>query len=100
MAGNSVSSGYRGAPLPEVPGIIEGWMTVHPGPGGSVSFRVVIGIGGSQAAMGDLLELVVSAENVGGLGHALAGRDRRISSGADAAPSFPCHIGFCRSNAA
>lgn len=81
---------------PEIPGIIDGTMTVHPEPGGNVSFRVVIGIDDGQTAKRDLLELIIGPSYIGNLSRALTGQDISIAGGSDPVPSFPCHIGFCR----
>jgi hypothetical protein len=82
--------------LPEIPGIIEAWMTITPQPDGKVSFRVLIGADSGQPSGCDSIELIISPEHVS---HALAGA--KISSLAGAAatdkPStFPCHIGLYR----
>ena len=45
-------------------------MTIHPGPGGSVLFRVVFGVDDGQAARHDLLELIFGAEHAGNLSRA------------------------------
>jgi hypothetical protein len=76
----------RAARLPSVPGLIEGSMAIDVGPAGHVSMRVVIGENG-PAGKRDLLELVISAEHVRYLSHALDG---------DRVPSFPCRIGYSR----
>lgn len=82
---------------PEIPGIIEGSITIHPGQGGSVSFRVVIGVDDRQAARHDLLELIFGAEHSEELSRALT---RRNAKGSTSDPiSLPCHIGFRRSAA-
>lgn len=72
--------------LPEVSGIIEGSMTVSPGPDGRVSFRVLTG-GSSQESGRDLIELIISLED---LGRALAD-----AKSTDRMPALPCHVGFC-----
>jgi hypothetical protein len=82
-------------PLPEIPGIVEGWMTVYPGVAGSVSFRVIVGVGEGQTAKHDLLEFVISAENATELVHALMCRGTRIAREDDPLSSFPCHVGSC-----
>jgi hypothetical protein len=77
-------------PLPEVPGIIEGAMTVIQEPDGRMSFRVLI------SANGDRIELIINPEHVR---QALAGTEARRLAGAqatDRVPTFPCHIGFSR----
>jgi hypothetical protein len=80
MTGNSM-------PNHGIAGLIEGSMTILPEPGGGVSFRVLIGVGGKQAAERDLLELIISAGHIADLSRALAGHG---------AGSLPCHIGFSR----
>jgi hypothetical protein len=78
--------------LPEVPGIIEGSMTVSPGPDGTVSFRVLTG---SQGAGRDLIELLIGLEDLGrALAEARTGA-RADPRDLDKRPAFPCHIGFC-----
>jgi hypothetical protein len=82
--------------LPEVPGIIEGAMTVTPEPDGRMSFRVLIKAAGERTDCCDRIELIVSPEHVR---HALAGTRIRALAGAraiDELPTFPCHIGFSR----
>jgi hypothetical protein len=70
-------------------------MTAHHEMDGGVSIRVVVGIGGGTVKH-DLLELIISAENVGELCSVLACGGTGITGGGDLRPSFPCHIGFCR----
>jgi hypothetical protein len=72
--------------LPEVPGIIEGSMTVSPEPDGRVSLRVLTG-GSSAGAGRDLIELIISLED---LGRALAD-----TKSIDRLSALPCHVGFC-----
>lgn len=79
-----------------IPGIIDGTMTLHPEPDGSVSFRVLIGANGGQAAENDMLELIVGASYTGRLSIVLAGHGATAAEGPDPALSFPCQIGFCR----
>lgn len=72
--------------LPEVPGIIEGTMTINHEPDGRLSFRVLIG---GQTDGCDLIELIITPEHLSrALGSAKA---------PDQSPTLPCHIGFCRS---
>jgi hypothetical protein len=80
---------------PGIPGLIEGSMTMYREPGGGMSFRIVIGGDGSQTDH-DLLELIVSAEDVRSLSRALSGHCPGLSDGSGPLPSFPCRIGFCR----
>lgn len=80
--------------LPEVPGIIEGAMTISPEPDGRMSFRVLISADGERADSCDRIELIISPEHVR---HALAGTKIRGLAGAqpvEELPTFPCHIGF------
>lgn len=77
-----------------IPGIIDGTMTLHPEPDGSVSFRVLIGANGGQAAENDMLELIVGASYTGRLSLLLAGHGATAGEGPDAALPFPCQIGF------
>jgi hypothetical protein len=79
--------------LPEVPGIIEGAMTITPEPDGRISFRVLLGADGERTDRCDRIELIIDPEHVR---QALAGTKIRIA-GAEAADdlaTFPCHIGF------
>jgi hypothetical protein len=76
--------------LPRVPGIIEGTMTINSEPDGRVSFRVLVGTASGLTGKHDLLELIVSPED---LSRALAERPART---ADQPPALHCHIGFCR----
>jgi hypothetical protein len=71
-------------------------MTMHPGPDGRVSFRVIIGVGGERTAKHDLLELIIGAEHIGDLSRVLADPGTGITGDSDPMPPFPCHIGFCR----
>jgi hypothetical protein len=71
-------------------------MTMHPEPGGGVSFRVIIGIGGGRTAKRDILEVIISAEHIAELSRLLADRGGGITGDSDPGLSFPCHIGFCR----
>lgn len=80
---------------PGIPGLIEGSMTMHGEPGGGMSFRIVIGGDGSQTDH-DLLELIVSAEDVQSLSRALSGHHTGLSDGSGPNSPFPCRIGFCR----
>lgn len=81
---------------PGIPGIIEGSMTVHAEPDGSVSFRVVIGSRDEYAGKRDVLELIIGAEHVRSIGRALADGDATIIGYSEPVRTFPCHIGFCR----
>jgi hypothetical protein len=71
-------------------------MTMHSDLGGSVSFRVLIGVGGGRNTKRDLLELIISAEQIGELTRILADHNAGIVGDSDPMPSFPCHVGFCR----
>lgn len=73
-----------------IPGIIDGTMTVHSEPDGSVSFRVLISASGKHATDNGVLELIVGASYTGRLSLVLAGQ------GAEQALPFPCQIGVCR----
>lgn len=85
-----------------IPGIIDGTMTLHPEPDGSVSFRVLIGPNDGHGVANDMLELIVGASYAGQLSIVLAGQGATASQGAaageehDPALPFPCRIGFCR----
>jgi hypothetical protein len=79
-----------------IPGVIDGTMTLHPEPDGSVSFRVLIGANGGQAADNYMLELIVGASYTGRLSIVLAGHGAAAGEGPDSALPFPCQIGFCR----
>lgn len=79
-----------------IPGIIDGTMTLHPEPDGSVSFRVLIGANGGQATENDMLELIVGASYTGRLSIVLTGRGASAGERPDPALPFPCQIGFCR----
>lgn len=84
--------------LPEVPGIIEGAMTITPEPDGRVSFRVLVSANGEQAEYCDRIELIINPEHVR---QALAGTTIRGLAGApatDELPTFPCLIGFSRNS--
>jgi|GEM_PF-3922953 hypothetical protein len=80
--------------LPEIPGIIDGAMTITPELDGKISFRVLIGANGEQADRCDCIELVINSEYVR---QALAATKVRRPFGApviDELPTFPCHIGL------
>jgi hypothetical protein len=94
--GNSVPPSRRHVPLPGVPGLIDGSMTIQPEPGGTVSFRVMVGAGGGQSGQHDLIELIIGAEDIGNLSQALAGHYSGQGAESAVMPAFPCHIGFCR----
>ena len=79
-----------------IPGLIEGRMTVHREPRGSVSFRVVIDVSNGSAAERDQFELVIAADQLPDLDRALADHARPDADAAGSVPSFPCHIGFRR----
>ena len=84
--------------LPEIPGIIDGVMTITPEPDGRMSFRVLISADGERTDCGDRIELIINPEHVR---HALAGTRIRALVGAQATdelPTFPCLIGFSRSS--
>jgi hypothetical protein len=61
-------------PLPGVPGIIEGSMTVIQEPDGRMSFRVLISANGERADCCDRIELIINPEHVR---QALAGTEAR-----------------------
>jgi hypothetical protein len=80
--------------FPEIPGIIEGAMTITPEPDGRISFRVLISANDERGACCDHLELIVNPEYVR---QALAVPKVRQLDGTrlvDESPAFPCHIGF------
>jgi hypothetical protein len=81
--------------LPEVPGIIEGAMTITTEPDGRMSFRVIISADGKRTDCGDRIELIINPEHVR---QALAVTEIRRAAGTriitDELPTFPCHIGF------
>jgi hypothetical protein len=82
--------------LPEVPGIVEASMTICPEADGRISFRVMIGADGGQSSECDLIELIISPEDIS---RGLAGANIGTSQGAqiaDGQPIFPCHIGLNR----
>lgn len=82
--------------IPEVPGIMEAALTITPGPGGRMSFRVLISADGERADWCDRIELIINPEHVR---QALAGTKTRQMADAQATdelPIFPCHIGFSR----
>ena len=79
---------------PEVPGIIEGTVTITLEPDGGMSFRVFISADGEWTDCGDRIELIVNPEHVR---QALAGTEiRRLADPrtTEGLPTFPCHIGF------
>jgi hypothetical protein len=81
-------------PLPEVPGIIEGAMTITAQPDGRMSFRVLISADGEQTGCCGRIELIISPVHVR---QALASTEVRQltgTPGAEELPTFPCHIGF------
>ena len=80
--------------LPDIPGIIEGAMTITPEPDGRMSFRVLISADGKRTGCGDRIELIINPEHVR---QALAATEIRQEAAArttDELPTFPCHIGF------
>jgi hypothetical protein len=84
--------------FPEIPGVVDGRMTVHQEVGGSVSLRVVVGACGQMSARG-LLELIIGAEHA----VSLTGGPTQLGAGlmGGAGPmSFPCQIGCCPDAAA
>jgi hypothetical protein len=60
-----------------------------------VSFRVVIGGTAGRTGDGDLLEIVISADDLGNAGRVLAGHGSGDAGEAGYMPPFPCRIGFC-----
>ncbi len=88
--------------LPEIPGIVEASMTISPEADGRISFRVLVGPDGGQSSRCDLIELIISPEDIN---RALAGPRISATPGtqiepgtrvADEQPTFPCHIGLHR----
>jgi hypothetical protein len=82
--------------FPEIPGIVEASMTINPEADGRISFRVVIGADSGQSSGYDLIELIVSPEDIN---RALAGAKISALAGtqiADEPATFPCHIGLYR----
>jgi hypothetical protein len=80
--------------FPDIPGIIEGAVTITPEPDGRISFRVLISADGGRADCCDRIELIINPEYVR---RALtAPRIRRLDGARPVAelPTFPCHIGF------
>lgn len=80
----------------QVPGLIEGEMTMYREADGSVSFRVIIGTAGRGNDQHDLLELVISADNIGNLIRGLADPGTADADCQSSVPPLPCRIGFCR----
>jgi len=88
--------------LPEVPGIIEAAVAIAHEQDGRVSFRVIVDAGSGRPSGCDLVELIIDPEHVGSALAAMKIRATADAADADAAstdelPTFPCHIGFCRS---
>lgn len=82
--------------LPEVPGIVEASMTISPEPDGRISFRVLMGTGPGSSSIGDLIELIISPDDIS---QALAGAKIAAPAGGQTAyepPTFACHIGLYR----
>ncbi len=80
--------------FPDIPGIIEGAMTITPETDGRISFRVFISANGAHTDCCDRIELIIDPEYVR---QALAAPKIRRLHGAqlaDELPAFPCHIGF------
>jgi hypothetical protein len=80
--------------LPEIPGIIEGAMTISPEPGDRIAFRVLISASSEQADGWECIELVVNSEYVR---QALAATNKSGPSRTqiiDDPPTLPCHIGL------
>jgi hypothetical protein len=80
--------------FPEIPGIIEGAMTITPEPDGRISFRVLVSANDERGAYCNHIELIVNPEYVR---QALAVPKVRQLDGTrlvDDSPTFPCHIGF------
>ena len=80
--------------FPDIPGIIEGAMTITPENDGRISFRVLISAGSERTGCCDRIELIIDSEYVR---NALAATKIRRLDGAqpvDESPTFPCHIGF------
>jgi hypothetical protein len=82
--------------LPGVTGIVEASVAICPEADGRISFRVMIGADGSQSSTCDLIELIISPEDIS---RALAGANIGASQDAqiaDGQPTFSCHIGLHR----
>lgn len=80
--------------FPDIPGIIEGAMTITPDNNGRISFRVLISANSERTGCCDRIELIIDSEYVR---QALAAPKIRRLDGAqpvDELPTFPCHIGF------
>lgn len=84
---------------PRVPGIIDGTMTIHPEPGGSVSLRVIVGTDDGTGARHDLLELIIGADDIPGVSRVLSRDGTASDDGQNWRHPFPCHIGFLRHSA-
>jgi hypothetical protein len=82
--------------LPEIPGIVEAAVAITPEPDGRLSFRVVVGADGGRSCGGDLVELIISPEDVRRALTGMSARAPADTANADGPPTFPCHIGFCR----
>jgi hypothetical protein len=96
---NSIAdgTGYRTeTTLSNIPGIIDGSVTVHPEPSGCVSFRVIVG--DRTISQHDVIELIVSAALIRNLGAALSHRTARMDDQLDSMLAFPCRIGICRNS--
>jgi hypothetical protein len=80
--------------FPDIPGIIDGAMTITPENNGRISFRVLINANSERTGGCDRIELIIDSEYVR---KALASPDIHRLDGAepgDELPTFPCHIGF------
>ncbi len=80
--------------FPDIPGIIDGAMTITPENNGRISFRVLISANSGRTGCCDRIELIIDSEYVR---QALAAPKIRGQDGAqpvDEPPTFPCHIGF------
>jgi hypothetical protein len=89
---------FRVAHLPPgaVAGIIDGSISAGLEPDGSVSFRVIVGPGGSTTEC-DLVEVTMGAGYVARFARALGSTGSAAGQNGDSVPLFPCRVGIGRS---
>jgi hypothetical protein len=80
--------------FPDIPGIIEGAMTITPENNGRISFRVLISANSERAGCCDRIQLIIDSEYVRKALAAPKTRRRGGEQPVDELPTFPCHVGF------
>jgi hypothetical protein len=76
-----------------IPGIIDGSMTIRPDPNGGVSFCINVGADDGPVDTRNRLELIISSDYVRHVSDMLGKHCLESDAGGSWMQTFPCHVG-------